>query len=324
MDRDNRPKGREKNVTGAGKGVSRRESGGSYGPVGSGSNPFGRKDEKPAGSSRPTTGGSRPSGGTGRPGGSIPPTQGSGGKRSSSGGKRGGGMSPLMLILLLIVFFFGRGFLGGGGSSDNGTSQSYTQTPSQNTTQTGSTQSSTTNTGSTQSSTASSNTTSSSTSQTSQPSSVFTGSYASSLQTMGVLNRNVSPSARERYTSLKGGGKDTVTLMVYLCGTDLESRSGMATSDLSEMTKAKLSNKVNLIVYTGGCTRWQNRVVSSSVNQIYQIRDGGLSCVRQDAGKGAMTDPATLTDFITWTAKNYPADRYGLIFWDHGGGSLTG
>lgn len=30
-------------------------------------------------------------------------------------------------------------------------------------------------------------------------------------------------------------------------------------------------------------------------------------------------DPATLSDFIAWAAKAYPADRYGLILWDHGG-----
>ncbi|MHB8750556.1 MAG: clostripain-related cysteine peptidase [Aggregatilineales bacterium] len=31
-------------------------------------------------------------------------------------------------------------------------------------------------------------------------------------------------------------------------------------------------------------------------------------------------DGATLTDFGTWAVKNYPADHYGLIMWDHGGG----
>ncbi len=31
-------------------------------------------------------------------------------------------------------------------------------------------------------------------------------------------------------------------------------------------------------------------------------------------------DSATLTDFGTWSVQNYPADHYGLIMWDHGGG----
>ncbi len=31
-------------------------------------------------------------------------------------------------------------------------------------------------------------------------------------------------------------------------------------------------------------------------------------------------DGATLADFGTWAVQNYPADHYGLIMWDHGGG----
>ena len=31
-----------------------------------------------------------------------------------------------------------------------------------------------------------------------------------------------------------------------------------------------------------------------------------------------MDDPEVLKDFIDWGLKKYPADRYGLIFWNHG------
>jgi hypothetical protein len=31
-------------------------------------------------------------------------------------------------------------------------------------------------------------------------------------------------------------------------------------------------------------------------------------------------DGATLADFGTWAVQNYPADHYGLVMWDHGGG----
>lgn len=30
-------------------------------------------------------------------------------------------------------------------------------------------------------------------------------------------------------------------------------------------------------------------------------------------------DPRVLAEFIRWATKKYPADRYGLVFWDHGG-----
>ena len=134
----------------------------------------------------------------------------------------------------------------------------------------------------------------------------------------------VSNLARDKRYVPRGDGRDTVTVMVYMCGTDLESKYGMATSDLSEMTKANLSDKVNVIVETGGCRSWKNNIVSNSVNQIYRVKSGGLETLNTNAGTAAMTDPRNLTDFIDFCEENYPADRNILILWDHGGGSLSG
>ena len=137
-------------------------------------------------------------------------------------------------------------------------------------------------------------------------------------------DETVSAQAREKFTRILGNQKDTVTLLVYMCGTDLESQNGMGTADLKEMAKAKLGSNVNLLVYTGGCRRWRNNVVSSSVNQIYQIRDGGLYCLEENMGSGAMTTPSTLTRFIQYGKEHFPANRFSLILWDHGGGSVSG
>jgi len=141
---------------------------------------------------------------------------------------------------------------------------------------------------------------------------------------LGRLNTSVSPSARKKFTQIQGGGKDTVTIMIYMCGTDLESRNGMATSDLQEMAAASIGENVNVLVYTGGCTGWRNNIVSKDVNQIYQVRGGKLLCLSENAGNSSMTEPDNLTSFIQWCAKNFPANRNELIFWDHGGGSLSG
>ena len=140
----------------------------------------------------------------------------------------------------------------------------------------------------------------------------------------GTLNTSVAGGAREKYTDILGNGEDEVTLMLYLCGTDLESRSSMATLDLQEMIDAKLSDKVNLIVYTGGCKQWKNNVISSKNNQIWQVTDEGLVCLEENLGSPSMTDPDTLSSFIQWCSDNYPANRNALIFWDHGGGSVSG
>jgi hypothetical protein len=134
----------------------------------------------------------------------------------------------------------------------------------------------------------------------------------------------VASGSRAKYTNILGGGQDTVTIMVYLCGTDLESKSGMATNDLKEMANATLSDQVNVIVYTGGCNGWKLSGISSKVNQIYRVKQGSMECLVADDGKKVMTDPDTLSGFIKWGVKNYPADRYELIFWDHGGGSVSG
>ncbi len=158
--------------------------------------------------------------------------------------------------------------------------------------------------------------------QPADPDDYFTS--AASGSSSGAANTSVSPAARAKYTTVRGNHQDQVTVLVYMCGTDLESRNGMGTADLKEMANADLTDQLNLVVYTGGCKNWRNNVVSSQKNQIYQIRNGGIYCLEENMGTGAMTDPRTLAEFIRYGAKNFPANRMCLIFWDHGGGSVTG
>ncbi len=159
-------------------------------------------------------------------------------------------------------------------------------------------------------------------SQLAQPSSA--SAWKDGLKNTDVLDDTVADGSRSKFTSIKGGGADTVTFMVYMCGTDLESKYGMASNDLREMANASLSDNINIIVYTGGCTGWKTSGISSATNQIYQVKNGGLATLSSNEGNKSMTDPSTLAGFIRWTANNFPADRYELILWDHGGGSVTG
>ena len=81
-------------------------------------------------------------------------------------------------------------------------------------------------------------------------------SAVSASTSSDTVSEAVSNKARDRYTTIKGKGKDTVTLMVYLCGSDLESEHSMATADLNEMLHANLNDdKVNIIVETGGAKK---------------------------------------------------------------------
>ena len=49
------------------------------------------------------------------------------------------------------------------------------------------------------------------------------------------VNYSVDDLSREKYTILNGDGSDKVTIMIYMVGSDLESRYGMATKDLNEI-----------------------------------------------------------------------------------------
>ncbi len=135
-------------------------------------------------------------------------------------------------------------------------------------------------------------------------------------------NRDVASAAREKFTDTASA--NTVTVMVYMCGTDLESKSGMATTDLEEMVSATLGDNINVILETGGASTWQNQIIKSGTNQRFRVKQGGLETLDAKVGKRSMVDPDTLSDFIQFSAREYPADRYMLILWDHGGGSLTG
>ena len=116
---------------------------------------------------------------------------------------------------------------------------------------------------------------------------------------------------------------DSFTLMVYMCGSDLESEGGSATFDLYEMLDGIEGDNLNLIVETGGAKKWQVDGISADSLQRFKISNYSMDLV-DDAGKGQITTAKSLSDFISYTKENYPADRYGLILWDHGGGTIGG
>ncbi len=269
---------------------------------------------------------------------------------SSGGGKRRRSILPLIIILVL-AFFLLRRCSNSAANQSSLSENTYSQNTQQSQTQQSQTQQSQTQQSQTQQSqTQPSQTQQSQNTQQGQASQAaayagdtYAGSdilsqlfgssagsggtyteYGNTSGNMSALSTDVAGGAREKRTQILGGGRDVVTIMVYMCGTDLESQSGMGTSDLMEMTKANLGSNVNLIVFTGGCKRWNNGVVSSSVNQIYKVETGGLSRLSENAGTGVMTDPKTLASFIQTAAKNFPANRYELILWDHGSGSVAG
>lgn len=146
----------------------------------------------------------------------------------------------------------------------------------------------------------------------------FTNSESSFVETdLGLTD------VRDFYTTIKDDGSDVVTVMVYLLGSDLESDSGCATDDLIEIQEADFGDNVNVIVMTGGTKEWQNDLVGNNTCEYWQVKDGEITCL-EDLGKISMVDPDTLSDFISYSASMFPANRYQLIMWNHGGGTMAG
>ena len=320
------------------------------------------QEQRSTSSTRPpvTGGGQRVGGSTGSS--TRPPVTGGGQRVGGTGSgtpqRSGGGMKLIGIVVVLLMLLGGgklTGLFGGDSSTTlpvstnvtTGTSTGSTHTASGTSTTASGTTASTSGglsdllsmlmgsdssvydtigsdlagftgiTGSTGSGSTSSTTGSSGSVSTGTGSSFATGSS-------NTASSAVSPKARAKYTKILGGGKDEVTILVYMCGSDLESQNGMATADLKEMANANTGDGVNLLVYTGGASRWQNNVVSAKTNQIYQIKNGSLTRLEADLGSKSMTDPATLASFIQYGQQHFPANRMALIFWDHGGGSVSG
>ncbi|MBE5850995.1 MAG: hypothetical protein E7298_12825 [Lachnospiraceae bacterium] len=119
-------------------------------------------------------------------------------------------------------------------------------------------------------------------------------------------------------------GAESATILVYMNGSDLETKAGVATNDISEMIGSGVGDNVNVIIETLGTKNWHDYGISSEKSQIYRIKDKQLELLEDDLGQLDCTVSDTLSDFIDYGKKNFPADRYMLIFWDHGGGPVYG
>ena len=121
----------------------------------------------------------------------------------------------------------------------------------------------------------------------------------------------------------RGSDKDTWAIYWYLCGSDLESRSGYATADLLEMMEAKLSDNVTVVIQTGGSNYWHNNTIGARSTERYVYNSDGLHLAEKKE-LANMGDSETLADFLKFCTKNFPADKTMVLFWNHGGGSVAG
>ena len=115
------------------------------------------------------------------------------------------------------------------------------------------------------------------------------------------------------------------TIMVYMIGSNLESATGAATSDIFEMEEAGLDySRNNLVLYTGGSARWHSEIPCDRNCVVDMSLESGSRVVASTEKNADMGAPETLRSFIDFCTTYYTADHYALIFWDHGGGPLWG
>jgi hypothetical protein len=132
-----------------------------------------------------------------------------------------------------------------------------------------------------------------------------------------------------------GAEQVDATVLVYLIGSDLETRSQFASANIFEMMQVGSTAHMNVVLQTGGAEPKgnepadKNAMQPSSIDwtrvQRYFVHEGSLEQLADlgpdEAGtKLDMGSPATLADFLRWGVTNYPARRYIVILWDHGGG----
>lgn len=120
-------------------------------------------------------------------------------------------------------------------------------------------------------------------------------------------------------------GPDKTTIMIYMIGSDLESKGGAATEDITEISNSGVDlNHVNILLYTGGSIDWYSDInVSSDENCLFYLTENGFVKVSSSPDM-SMGNPENLTNFLNYAYTNYTADSYDLILWNHGNGPVMG
>ncbi|MBR4474806.1 MAG: hypothetical protein IKS55_14385 [Oscillospiraceae bacterium] len=96
-------------------------------------------------------------------------------------------------------------------------------------------------------------------------------------------------------------------------------RPGAASTDIGEMTAETWSDNIQIVIQTGGATRWSNSMVNPNRTQRFLYKGGEFIEVA-DLPLVPSSTPDTLADFLRFCKKECPADHTMLVLWNHGGG----
>lgn len=134
------------------------------------------------------------------------------------------------------------------------------------------------------------------------------------------------PSEEARPTQIASkpnSSKSIWTVLIYLCGTDLESEGASASASIKEILRANQRDELRILIQTGGTREWQHPGINPAKLQRFEVLEDSLRLV-QEEDLASMGKAETLGNFLRWGAQTYPADKFALILWDHGSGNAGG
>ncbi len=114
------------------------------------------------------------------------------------------------------------------------------------------------------------------------------------------------------------------TFIVYLDADNNLEHEGIV--DLNEMEIVGSTDDVNIVVQMDRCAVEgydESNGDWTGAKRFYVTKDPDMDIINsdeiEDLGEVNMGHPQTLVNFTTWVIDNYPAKKYALVLWDHGG-----
>lgn len=109
------------------------------------------------------------------------------------------------------------------------------------------------------------------------------------------------------------------TVLVYMNGSGGEK----STTAINELCSYAYPSNVNIVVQTGGDTKWGINGIDGEFLQRFVVQKDSLF-LKEQKQSASMGDYETLNDFLSWGTQNFPSDRYMLIFMGDGTGTEVG
>ena len=89
------------------------------------------------------------------------------------------------------------------------------------------------------------------------------------------------------------------------------------------MLSADIPDGVNVILQTGGSSKWRNFDIPSDRSNRYAVKNGTLELIESNPPVNMGSERA-FASFLKFGIEKYPAEQTAVIFWNHGGGSAVG